>query len=285
METKANYIVVGSFVLAFLVGIVGFILWFSQYDLGFKTSFYDIYFDGSVSGLRVNEDVKFHGIPIGEIKEIEVDKKNFNRVRARVSVKDPSLIREDVYAIIEAQGLTGLTYIQLQGGSKQSPKLKAKEGEPYPAIKSQPSKTEMLFSKAPLVLSSLYDLSEQLNDLFDKENRERFRTLLRNLTDITDKLNEGANSFDELIGDLKQSLDGFNQMSSSLEKASREVGGMAKENRENIRHFTQTGLQDFSRVLKKAKGMVDQMTSITEQLEKSPSGFLHKSTDVGYELK
>jgi len=292
VETKANYIAVGSFVLVLLAGIVGFILWFSQYDFGLKTSLYDIYFDGSVSGLRVNEDVKFHGIQIGEIKEIDVDKKNFNRVRVRVSVKEPSLIREDVYAIIEAQGLTGLTYIQLQGGSKQSPKLKAKEGERYPVIKSQPSKIEMLFSNAPLVLSSLYDLSEQMNDMFDKENRDRFREVLRNLTDITDKLNKGANSLDVMMSELRGTLSSFGEtiktvgkMSSSLDKASVQIEGLIKENRANLKNFTDTGLQDLNRVLKKAKGMVDQISSLTEQFDKSPAAFLNKSTDVGYELK
>lgn len=303
METRASYVTVGAFVLTLIAGAVLFVLWFSRFDFGVSSALYDIYFEGSVSGLRMNEDVRYHGIPIGKIKHIEVDRKNFNRVLVRVSIDKPSLVREDVTAIIEAQGLTGYTYVQLQGGSKTSPKLKAKEGERYPVIPSQPSKIEMLFSDAPLLLSSIYHLSEQLNDLFDAKNRKQIDALIVNLTTTSDALAHGQSSLKEVLEEARVTLKDFKERfaessadfkdtgaaiqktSDALQKAATQVEHVMADNREAVRDFTNTSLPELSRTIKSAKATLDEVQKLTQQLNKNPAQLFKKSTGSGYQLK
>ena len=52
METRANYTMVGAFVIFFLVAIVTFILWVARIDFSRNAIEYDIYFSGSVTGLK-----------------------------------------------------------------------------------------------------------------------------------------------------------------------------------------------------------------------------------------
>ena len=106
METRAHYIMVGSFVIATLGALVIFILWMSKLDLGNKFKIYEIYFEGSVTGLRINEDVRYHGIPIGNVKQIKVDKKNINHMNQFKSVQN--LISGKNHLIVE--DIDGLYY-------------------------------------------------------------------------------------------------------------------------------------------------------------------------------
>lgn len=271
METQAHYIKVGSFVIAMLGALIIFILWMSKLDLGNKFKIYDIYFEGSVTGLRINEDVRYHGIPIGNVKQIKVDKKNINRVRVQVSIKDPMLIRENTIASIEAQGLTGYTYIQIQGGTEESPLLKAKEGENYPVIPSQPSKIEMLFNNMPMILSNVSQLSENLNALLNQENRTYVHGILENVHKVSGRLAEGRTSLDATLQEFQETL--------------RDIRSLIQQNQGAIEGFTTAGLSEFARLTLETREMVASIKQIADGFNASAGAFLHRSPQKGYKIE
>lgn len=271
METRAHYVRVGSFVIAMLGALVVFVLWMSKLDFGHKFKIYDIYFEGSVTGLRINEDVRYHGIPIGNVKQINVDKKNIHQVRVRVSIKDPFLIRENTLASIEAQGLTGYTYIQIQGGTEASPLLTVKEDERYPVIPSQPSRIEMIFSKMPMILANISQLSENLNTLLNQDNRGHVQGILENAHKISGQLAEGSSSLEVTFQDFQATL--------------KDIRLLVTRNQEAIENFTSTGLSDFARLTSETRDMVNSIKQIAEGFNDSAGAFLHRSSQQGYKLK
>ena len=271
METRAHYIRVGSFVIAMLGALIVFVLWMSKLDLGNKFKIYDIYFEGSVTGLRINEDVRYHGIPIGNVKQIKVDKKNINRVRVQVSIKDPTLIRENTMASIEAQGLTGFTYIQIQGGTETSPLLKAKEGEHHPVIPSQPSKIEMLFNNIPMILANVSQLSENLNALLNQDNRAHVQGILENMHKVSGRLAEGRSSLDTTFQEFQNTL--------------RDIRSLITQNQGAIEGFTTAGLSDFVRLTSETREMVNSIKQIADGLNYSTGAFLHRSPQKGYKIE
>lgn len=289
METRANYVIVGSFVVGLTIAALVFVLWISRVDFGNGASLYDIFFEGSVSGLRVNEDVRYHGIPIGKVKDIAVDPKNIDRVRVRVAITETGLMREDVIASIEIQGLTGYAYIQIQGGGSSSPLLKAKEDHPYPIIPSQPSKIDLLFTNVPHILSSVYELSEQLNELFDKENRDEVRHLMKNLSKISGQLAEGRNSLENLVQESRNTLRQVNQsvasfsedMRTSLNVFSRTVEEIRLTIRDNQGDVEKT-LNDLPKTLGQVRRAADELRKLTRELERNPLGLLSKPEKEGY---
>lgn len=296
METRARSVIVGTFVIGLVMASIVFILWMSRFDFNQKSALYDVYFEGSVTGLRLNEDVRYHGIPIGSVREISVDRENFDRVRVRISIDDPTLIREDTVALIEAQGLTGFTYIQMQGGSKTSPVLKPTKNNRYPIIQSQPSKIEMLFSNAPLLLSSIYDLAEQLNDLFDEDNRANVKKVLKNVSDLSTNLTTGTHSLDALIGDLRGNLEKLTQRVdtsgkefettlASLRDVSQKLDGLLKTNQNAIKDFTAVGLPEISKLATSARRTASSVGRVADELNKGPAQFLGKAPDKGYVVK
>jgi ABC-type transport system involved in resistance to organic solvents, periplasmic component len=79
METRANYVLVGGFVLALVAGLLAFILWLAKVQFDVELKRFDIYFVGPVTGLKVGSSVSYRGISVGEVTEIEIDPENLER--------------------------------------------------------------------------------------------------------------------------------------------------------------------------------------------------------------
>src|SRR3990167_10971524 len=95
METRAGYLVVGTFVLFSFFGILGFFLWLAKSDLDYKVDLYTIYFKGSVTGLTIGGPVNYLGVPVGTVKKIELNAENPECVHLTVAIKDSIAIKED----------------------------------------------------------------------------------------------------------------------------------------------------------------------------------------------
>lgn len=291
METRANYVMVGSFMITLLVGALFFVLWISRFDFGSQGSYYDILFEGSVSGLRDNEDIRYHGIPIGKIKKIDIDPVNVNRVRVRVKITETQLIHEDVIASIEAQGLTGYSYIQIQGGTPDSPILKPTDREPYPIIPSQPSRLDMLFSNAPHILNSVHDLSKQLNELFNEENRQEVQKILKNMSTLSAQLATGKDSLESLVTVAKKTLNQADQTMIDLNKyvsgSLQDVSKIAEDIRGAIQQSQggiNNALNELPRTLKKIRIAADKLQNLTGKIEQNPLDLFNKNNEQEYKI-
>ena len=156
METRPNTFIVGVFVLALIAAGTTFVLWFSKMEIGKSHHLYYVFFEGAVTGLRENTDVLYQGIPVGKVKKISVYKSDVQRVKVLVNIERPDIIRENSIATIEAQGLTGYTFVQIKGSTQDSPLLKSMGDYKHPVIQSRPSNLEALFSLF-LILSQISD--------------------------------------------------------------------------------------------------------------------------------
>src|ERR1700691_1102890 len=98
METRANYVAVGAFVLVLLAGAAGVLLWLVGNQFSTIVAYYEISFTGSVSGLDKDSQVRYNGVPIGKVTEIDIDQVNPNHIRVVVALDPVVIIRSDVVA-------------------------------------------------------------------------------------------------------------------------------------------------------------------------------------------
>jgi len=133
METRAHYVAVGVFVLVLVT--VGFIavLWIAQTQLTTQYSLYDIYFRGPVSGLREGAVVEYNGVPSGRVKEIRIDPNNVEQIRVTVEIERNVVIKQNAAANLETNILSGVSYIEVAGGTQDAPVLTAEAGSASPA--------------------------------------------------------------------------------------------------------------------------------------------------------
>src|ERR1700730_9044265 len=155
METRADYVAVGAFVLVILVGVLIAVLWLARVEFNREFAFYDIYFSNSVAGLAPGSAVNYNGIRIGRVTELRIDPQNLQRVRATIELDQTAPIKQDATASLTTQGLTGATYIEISGGSADALPLTAQPGQRYPVIESRQSGLQLVFASAPEVLASV----------------------------------------------------------------------------------------------------------------------------------
>ncbi|PWB53459.1 MAG: MCE family protein [Nitrosomonadales bacterium] len=215
METKVNYTVVGLFVTLLFMALVAGILWLSgaaQYRKNYDT--YLAYMNESVSGLNLNAPVKYRGVEVGRVKRISLD--HGERVRLELDIEHGTPIKVNTIAILRVQGLTGIAQVDLSGGNRDAPDLKARPGEKYPVIKTGPSLLMRLDTAVTDLLSSLNRVSVGLAAVLDEDNRRAFRSMLADMATLSATLAANKDAIDGGMKGAARTMDNTAKISAEF---------------------------------------------------------------------
>lgn len=280
METKANYSLVGAFAIFFLVAIMVFIVWIARLDFSNKVTEYDIYFSKSVTGLKEGGTVLYRGVPVGAVKKIALDADNVETVRVTIFIQGDVPIKEDAFASLELQGITGVAYIQLNGGTSSAKKLRPKKGASRAIIPTRSSVFEEVTASIPAVLNQASKTLEEIRSLFDKDNKVAFSETLKNLHTISKALVPTAGQETNIQELLKGMKDGVKEIHNMV----MELNVLLSENRKNISNFTEEGLPALTHFLNEGKETLATIRHIGEALERSPSRFMSRDSKEGVKV-
>ncbi|RLD93029.1 MAG: hypothetical protein DRI93_05825, partial [Aquificota bacterium] len=188
MERKINYTLVGLFITGSTLLLILALLWLGKVEYEQEYDHYTVYFQESVSGLNIGSPVKYRGIKVGTVENLSIDPKNPELVKAAIKVKRGTPIRQDTRAHLAYQGITGLAYIELTGGTRHSPPLKPRNVPPYPVIETKPS----IITRLDQVITKLSQRTEtlvtRLTLLLSPENLQSLSTTLKNLSLLSTSL-------------------------------------------------------------------------------------------------
>lgn len=203
METRSNQILVGSIVLGLIAALAVFIVWLSQVGNGAQ-KVYDIFFQQSVEGLATGSSVTFRGVPVGQIRAINLEPQSPQFIRVRISIEGDTPVLEGTTATIRGVGFTGVSQIQLdppepqEGGRRRQPQeIHCPEQNPqsecpygYPVIPTRPGALGQLLNTAPELLERVSTLTERLTQLLSNRNQESIAGILDNLEVVSRNLAE-----------------------------------------------------------------------------------------------
>jgi phospholipid/cholesterol/gamma-HCH transport system substrate-binding protein len=219
METKANHVLIGGFVLLVIAATFGFVVWLAKVDIDKAHARYYVYFEEAVSGLSLGGVVRFNGIPIGKVADISIDPENPARVRVLIEVDAEAPVRTDTMATLAFQGVTGVSFVQLGGGGAEAPLLTPKSPDEIPVIASKPSALQELFAGAPELIDRVLILIDRLTMLVGPENQQRVGNILGSL----ETLSVGLAAREPEVGRILVNLD---RMTADLGNMAREMNGM-----------------------------------------------------------
>src|SRR5205807_2611057 len=188
METRANYVLIGSFTLAVIAAAFGFVLWFQSLHTTKLRSPVRIIFEGPASGLRNGGSVNFNGIRIGEVVSVKLD--NPRRVVALAMVENNAPIRKDTLVGLEFQGLTGVAAISLKGGEVAAPAVPLDE-DGVPTLTADPN---ALQDVTEAIRGTLQNINRVVSD-----NQEAVKNSLLNLETFTASLARNADKIDNVM--------------------------------------------------------------------------------------
>ena len=218
METRANYTLIGAFVILAGIAAMGFVLWLGQSQFQREFDQYDIVFDGPIT-LERGAAVRYIGIKVGEVERIAIDRADISKVRARIRIDSQTPIKTDSVATIDFAGITGLTFIQIDAGSVSASILERRAGESVPVIKSEKTQLEELFRGGSEMMQSANKAIISVNALLSQDNIVRMENTLANLETISAKLAREEGLIDTATGTLAsvgRAGDSFTAISGSI---------------------------------------------------------------------
>jgi phospholipid/cholesterol/gamma-HCH transport system substrate-binding protein len=289
METKANYVAVGAFVLACVIGLVVTILWLAGIQYSQEYAYYQAYFKGPVTGLGKGTMTRYNGIEVGRITDLQFDPADPQRVIVTMQVQPNLNIREDSVASIDSQGLTGGNFVEITGGTQHSPLLVAKEGQRYPVIRTKQSTFAQLQQSAPEVVAKLNVAASRINDLLNDNNRRAIAHVLANLDETTQVIARRSADIDatiahanEMMAKLDDTANGLKPTIQQVDLTVRKYGKVADDADAFING---DGLAQLSDLIGEMRRLVGGLTEFSDQLNRTPTKLLFGDRRKGYEPK
>ncbi|WP_050526375.1 MlaD family protein [Pseudorhodobacter aquimaris] len=201
METRANYVLIGLFTILGFLGMLAFALWFARVEIDRQFAYYDVKFT-SVSGLARASDVRFAGLPVGQVVDVKLSPDNDGTIVARLEVAQNTPVRTGSVATIESQGVTGVSYVGISAGDPAERLLRDVSEMEVPQIEAGRALLQSLSEDAPALLSEVLGVARDIRGLFTEENVGRIDNILANLELASDE--------------FAQSLDDFSVVASSV---------------------------------------------------------------------
>lgn len=204
METRANYVAVGFFTMLVILASFGFIYWVAKLDGSVPQRPINVRILGAVTGLATGSEVHFNGIKVGQVNRVVFNPDDPREVFALAQINDDTPVRADTTATIGSQGLTGVAYISLKGGSPQAQSLfELGEDGKAPMINARPSAVAD-------ILETVRDVSAKANDAlgslkeFIEENRGPVSATVKNVEKFSEALGNNADGIDEFLASASQ---------------------------------------------------------------------------------
>ncbi|PWC33824.1 MlaD family protein [Azospirillum sp. TSO35-2] len=317
METRASYVLVGSFVLALVAGLLVFTAWIAKVQLDETHETYRIYFTGSVTGLQQGSPVRYRGVPVGTVSDIRLDPDNVTRVRVTIQVQNGTPIMADSIASLELQGITGGAYVQIFGGTVEGKRLTATDADGVLTIPSRPSSLTAVVDSAPQLVNRSLEVITKLGELLNGENQKAIGEILANARTASAELARSSAELGETMAQARRTLNGFEtvgphldhtlaqadqafatfdgsarqltgetrELMRSLKRTSDTVNALIGENREPVRDFTATGLYEVTLLVSQLRDLSGQLSRVITRIENDPSNFLFGGTRQGVEVR
>jgi phospholipid/cholesterol/gamma-HCH transport system substrate-binding protein len=175
-----------------------------------------------VSGLVPGAFVQFNGIRVGTVDDINFHNQNTESVVVVLDIENgyADLVKTDTSASMSTLGVLGDKYIELSGGSKESPPVQ--EGRFIQADSS--GGLEKFMSGGDQVLNNLVRITSNLNRILENfDKKERSSRIAESLADSSEKmsklltsLEKNTNNFNEL-GDTISELNAFSKKLNSTD--------------------------------------------------------------------
>lgn len=240
-RTRGDLIRVGVFVTAAGAILVGGLLWIAGSSLLRPVAQYNVRFKESVSGLNASANVEYQGVVVGRVADIRLTADMPPQVDVLITLPPTTPIREDTRAALVGSLVTGIKFIELQGGSESSPPLPPGGTIPGSAASLQEFRDKLaeIGDRALSILKRLDEnvftettteevgeimknfgivsksLATALQNFQTEQTGQDLTTLVRRVSDLADNVNNVVKDFyarrDAIYGGLESTLADLNR--------------------------------------------------------------------------
>lgn len=309
MERDAKYATLALFALACVAAAVAFIWWYSGRGDQREYQTYEIYFQGSVSGLSKGSPVRYLGVDVGRVTYLGVDKADPGRVKVIADIDSSAPISGGTLAKLGLLGLTGLLYIDLQQNPDTSGTRALQQGTQYPVIPSRKSSIEASIERLPEILGQATEVLTRIELVLSDENvRSVGRTLAhveQAADDLPATIAEARALATDLRGISQSTLELTNRLNQTLrtaqpdlaatlanaraasEKLSRTADGLDRllnQNEGGLGKAAGASVAELQQLVIDARGASNEVRELARTLRERPSSVLFEPKSAGVEI-
>ncbi len=301
METRAHHVLIGLFTVIVVAAALLFGLWLAKTSTDQAFHDYDVVFNEAVTGLTQGGAVQYNGIKVGDVTRLKLDPADPRRVLARIHVAADTPVKQDTRAKLALTGLTGLSIIQLSGGSPQSPALRGRDGD-VGVIVADPSPLTKLLANGEDLMLNINEVVAKASHLLSDDNVQHINNTLAHLDQMTGAVAEQRDEIRQLLQQLalasrnanttlaqteqlarhanrlingpgKAALDSMQASMASLQRATASIDRLLNDNRDGLDNGLR-GLGEIGPALSELRKTLESLQTISRKLDDNPTGYL-----------
>lgn len=290
MNNRVNFTLVGVFVI--LVSVLFFvgIYWIVKPTSDEKVALYGLLVTESITGINIGTNVKYQGLEVGRVKSFRINPDNPREIMMGLEIRRNVPIRDGVMASIKPQGITGLSYIDIQVEDGAVP-LRSIDylGRTYKVIPFKPSLLGSLSNSAEEITKTLKDILNKINKTLEN-NGEESQTIVRELAHLTRQLNkllsdkniQNASSLiantNTLVHNSDQMVNEYRVVAQEARETLQSVNLSIKNGEYNLKKIAGNMPQETSLMLREIRMLTVQLTEAIRKFEENPNALLFESS-------
>jgi len=275
METSARYVLIGSVTLMAILAGLGFVLWLGKIQIDRTYARYDIVFD-SVEGLGAASPVRFNGVDVGKVLTINLNRANPSQVRVSIEVAAETPIRQGTVATLQSQGVTGVSFVGLEGGRADAELLPRDPFTGVPLIPSESSVVQGLIEDAPDLLEEAISLLKNLRSFASDENQQSVTSILKNVDVTTARLDAALTDFAEITDNVAKATGQIAEFTARLDSVA-DKADTALETANNalagVNSFVASALPQVTDVSTASKRLIETIARLAARIDRDPARF------------
>jgi phospholipid/cholesterol/gamma-HCH transport system substrate-binding protein len=309
MEREAHYAAVGAFVLLVVAMAALFVYWYSDSRERRDYVRYEVYFDGTVSGLARGAPVRYLGVEVGRVVRMRIDPRNSSRVEVVADIDSTAPVSASTVAELSLQGVTGLLYIDLIVSDAARHLTEAVPSLEYPVIRSARSNFDVFLASLPGLVGTLGDVSGRITRILSEQNIAAISGTLNNISQASARLPPTIAEIQALTADLRvagaqitgaaagvrsitekggpellSALQRVHVVADNLASTSAKLDQLVQDNRQDVRIFARDGLPELQRLLREGRAAALEFRELSHGLRENPSRLLYQPQSRAMEI-
>jgi phospholipid/cholesterol/gamma-HCH transport system substrate-binding protein len=288
---------------------VAFIWWYSGRGDQRDYQTYEIYFQGTVSGLSKGSPVRYLGVDVGRVTRLSVNKDDPGRVKVISEIDSSAPITGGTLAKLGLLGLTGLLYIDLQQDPDTAGTKTLQQGTQYPVIPSRKSSIETSVDRFPEILGQATAVLQRIERVLSDENvrsvsqtlahiekasgdlpatMAEARALATELRRISSTTLELTNRLNQTLGkaqpDLEATLANARIASEKLARTADGLDRLLNQNEGGLGKTAGASVAELQQLMIDARSASIEIRELARTLRERPSSVLFEPKAAGVEI-
>jgi len=270
---------------------------------------YEIYFEGSVSGLIRGSTVRYLGVDVGRVIDIRIDKRASDRVQVIADIDSQTPISRQTLASLSMQGVTGLLYIDLLANARASRVMASVPSEKYPVIDSVQSNFDRLLSSLPDLVGRATVVVDRAARVLSDENIQAFSKTMENIQISSATLPGAMRDAAVVVADLRATLadvrvaaagvrqlidtsgpnlaaasERIHSISENLARTTANLDRLMTDHRDDLALFLRDSLPELERLMRDSRSAAQEFSELSRSLKADPSQLLYEPSYKGVEI-